>query len=44
MVSVAILLLVHAVEMQNVDKPCISSLYLSHLQWLLASRNLHEKL
>jgi hypothetical protein len=44
MVSVAILLLVRAVEMQNIDKPRISSLYLLRLQWLLASRNLHEKL
>jgi hypothetical protein len=44
MVLVAILLLVRAVEMQNVDKPRISTLYLSRLQWLLASRNLCEKL
>jgi hypothetical protein len=44
MVSVAILLLVRVVEMQNVDKPRISSLYLSRLQWLLTSKTLREKL
>jgi hypothetical protein len=44
MVSAAILLLVRVVEMQNIDKPHISSLYLSRLQWLLTSKTLHEKL
>jgi hypothetical protein len=43
-VLVAILLLAHVVEMQNIDKPRIFSLYLLRLQWLLASKNLHEKL
>jgi hypothetical protein len=43
-VSVAILLLVRVVEMQNVDKPRIFSLYLLRLQWLLTSRTLREKL
>jgi hypothetical protein len=44
MVSVAILLLVRVVEMQNVDKPHISLLYLLRLQCLLTSRTLREKL
>jgi hypothetical protein len=44
MVLVATLLLAHVVEMQNVDKPHTSSLCLSHPQWLLASKILHEKL
>jgi hypothetical protein len=44
MVLAAILLLAHVVEMRNIDKPRTFSLYLSRLQWLLASRTLHEKL
>jgi hypothetical protein len=43
-VLVAILLLARVVEMRNIDKPRIFSLYLSRLQWLLASKTLHEKL
>jgi hypothetical protein len=43
-VLVAILLLARVVEMQNIDKARIFSLYLSRLQWLLASKTLHEKL
>jgi hypothetical protein len=43
-VSVAILLLVRVVKMQNIDKPRISSLYLLRLQWLLTSKTLREKL
>jgi hypothetical protein len=44
MLLAAILLLAHVVEMQNIDKPRTFSLYPSRLQWLLASRTLHEKL
>jgi hypothetical protein len=44
MVLVAILLLARVVEMQNIDEPRTSLLCLSRLQWLLASKILHEKL
>jgi hypothetical protein len=44
LVLVAILLLARVVEMRNIDKPRISSLYLLRLQWLLTSKTLHEKL
>jgi hypothetical protein len=44
MVLVATLLLVHAVEMRNVGKPHTFLLCISRLQWLLASKILHEKL
>jgi hypothetical protein len=44
MVLVAILLLARVVEMQNVDKPHTSLLCLLRLQWLLASKILHERL
>jgi hypothetical protein len=44
MVLVAILLLAHVVEMQNIGKPRTCLLRLLHLQWLLASKILHEKL
>jgi hypothetical protein len=44
MVLVAILLLAHVARMQNIDRLCTSSLYLSLLQWLLANKILHGKL
>jgi hypothetical protein len=44
MVLVAILLLARVVEMQNVDKPRTSTLYLLRLQRLLTSKTLHERL
>jgi hypothetical protein len=44
MVLVAILLLAHVAGMQNIDRPRTSSLYLSHLQWLLANKILHGRL
>jgi hypothetical protein len=44
MVFVAVLLLARVVEMRNVDKPRTSLLCLLRLQWLLASKILHEKL
>jgi hypothetical protein len=43
-VLVATLLLARAVEMRSVDKPRIFLLCLLRLQWLLASKILHEKL
>jgi hypothetical protein len=44
MVLVAIPLLARVVEMRIIAKPRTSSLYLSHLQWLLANKILHERL
>jgi hypothetical protein len=43
-VLAAVLLLVRVAEMRIVDKPRTFELYLLHLQWLLTSRILHEKL
>jgi hypothetical protein len=44
MVSAVALLLVRVVEMQIFDMLHTFSLFLLHLQWLLTSRILHEKL
>jgi hypothetical protein len=44
MVLVVVLLLARAVEMRNIGKPHTSLLCLLRLQWLLASKILHEKL
>jgi hypothetical protein len=44
MVLVAAPLLVHVVEMRNVERLHTALLCLLRLQWLLASKILHEKL